>query len=211
MAEAPRILLEHHLKRLKLPTFLREYEKLARQCAAEGLDHVQFLARLVELELIDRERRLVERTQVHAATPYPYAALPPVPAILCPISRQGAAGPPLRKAESRRAMADVLGRGVRSRSEERRVGSTARPTPRAWRKGQDMTAPIRTPCRVRGECSIEGCERPRHARGWCSHHWRRWHRHGDPLASRCPRYTVDELCRLNAYLPRWRADQARGC
>ena len=42
MAEAPRILLEHHLKRLKLPTFLREYEKLARQCAAEGLDHVRF-------------------------------------------------------------------------------------------------------------------------------------------------------------------------
>ena len=61
MAEAPRILLEHHLKRLKLPTFLREYEKVAQQCAAEGLDHVQFLARLVELELIDRERRLVER------------------------------------------------------------------------------------------------------------------------------------------------------
>ncbi len=30
MVEAPRILLEHHLKRLKLPTFLREYEKLAR-------------------------------------------------------------------------------------------------------------------------------------------------------------------------------------
>ena len=68
------------------------------------------------------------------------------------------------------------------------------------RKGQDMTVPIRTPCRVRGECSIEGCERPRHARGWCSHHWRRWHRHGDPLASRCPRYTVPELWRLNAYL-----------
>ena len=64
MAEAPRILLEHHLKRLKRlkrPTFLREYEKLARPCAAEGLDHVQFLTRLVELEMIDRERRLVER------------------------------------------------------------------------------------------------------------------------------------------------------
>ena len=41
MAEAPRMLLEHHLKKLKLPTFLREYEKLARQCAAEGLDHVR--------------------------------------------------------------------------------------------------------------------------------------------------------------------------
>ena len=69
MAEAPRILLEHHLKRLKLPTFLREYEKLARQCAAEGLDHVQFLARLVELEMIDRERRLVERRIRQAGFP----------------------------------------------------------------------------------------------------------------------------------------------
>jgi len=61
MTEAPKILLAHHLKTLKLPTFLREYEKLARQCAAEGLDHVQFLARLVELELIDRERRMIDR------------------------------------------------------------------------------------------------------------------------------------------------------
>ena len=61
MTEAPKILLADHLKTLKLPTFLREYDKLARQCAAEGLDHVQFLARLVELELIDRERRMIER------------------------------------------------------------------------------------------------------------------------------------------------------
>ena len=48
MTDAPEILLAHHLKTLKLPTFLREYEKLARQCAAEGLNHVRFLARLVE-------------------------------------------------------------------------------------------------------------------------------------------------------------------
>jgi hypothetical protein len=61
VTDAPEILLAHHLKTLKLPTFLREYEKLARQCAAEGLDHVRFLARLVELELIDRERRMIER------------------------------------------------------------------------------------------------------------------------------------------------------
>ncbi|WP_375698424.1 IS21-like element helper ATPase IstB [Pseudophaeobacter sp. TrK17] len=61
MTHVPEILLEHHLKTLKLPTFLREYQKVARQCAAEGLDHVQFLTRLVELELIDRERRMVER------------------------------------------------------------------------------------------------------------------------------------------------------
>jgi DNA replication protein DnaC len=61
MTDAPKILLADHLKTLKLPTFLREYDKLARQCAAEGRDHVQFLARLVELELIDRERRMIER------------------------------------------------------------------------------------------------------------------------------------------------------
>ena len=61
MPDAPQLLLDHHLKTLKLPTFLREYEKLARQCASEGHDHVRFLARLVELELIDRDRRMVER------------------------------------------------------------------------------------------------------------------------------------------------------
>ena len=61
VTDAPEILLAHHLKTLKLPTFLREYEKLARHCATEGLDHVRFLARLVELELIDRERRMIER------------------------------------------------------------------------------------------------------------------------------------------------------
>jgi len=61
MTEAPQILLNHHLKTLKLPTVLREYEKQARQCAAEGLDHIQFLSRLVEMEMIDRERRMVER------------------------------------------------------------------------------------------------------------------------------------------------------
>jgi len=60
MTDTPQLLLAHHLKALKLPTFLREYDKLARQCAAEGLDHIRFLLRLAELELIDRERRMVE-------------------------------------------------------------------------------------------------------------------------------------------------------
>ena len=54
----PQLLLAHHLKSLKLPTFLREYDKQARQCAAEGIDHVRYLVRLTELELIDRERRM---------------------------------------------------------------------------------------------------------------------------------------------------------
>jgi hypothetical protein len=33
--------------------FLREYDKMARQCAAEGVDHVRYLLRLAELEMID--------------------------------------------------------------------------------------------------------------------------------------------------------------
>ena len=61
MTDAPQVLLAHHLKTLKLPTFLREYDKLARQCAAEGADHVRYLFRLTELELIDRVRRMVGR------------------------------------------------------------------------------------------------------------------------------------------------------
>ena len=61
MTDTPHVLLVHHLKALKLPSFLRDYDKLARQCAAEAVDHVGYLLRLAELELIDRERRMVER------------------------------------------------------------------------------------------------------------------------------------------------------
>ena len=57
----PQVLLAHHLKQLKLPTVLREYEKVARECARDGIDHPRYLLRLIELELIDRERRTVER------------------------------------------------------------------------------------------------------------------------------------------------------
>ena len=55
------LLLEHHLRELKLPSFLREYGKTAAQCAAEGLDHPQYLLWLAELELIDRHQRMVQR------------------------------------------------------------------------------------------------------------------------------------------------------
>ena len=61
MTDTPELLLAHHLKALKLPTILREYDRLARQCAAEGVDHTRYLLRLADLELIERERRMVER------------------------------------------------------------------------------------------------------------------------------------------------------
>ena len=61
MNDRSTLLLEHHLKKLKLPSFLREYGKMAAQYAAEGVDHPQYLLRLAELELIDRHQRMVER------------------------------------------------------------------------------------------------------------------------------------------------------
>ena len=83
MSATPQVLLGHHLKALRLPTFLREYDKVARQCAAEGLDHVRYLLRLAELEMIDREQRLVERRiraarfpSVKSLDSYDFTALP---------------------------------------------------------------------------------------------------------------------------------------
>ena len=66
MSDRPTLLLEHHLKELKLPTFLREYGKLASQCAAEGVNHPDYLLRLAELEVTDRHQRMVQR-RIHAA------------------------------------------------------------------------------------------------------------------------------------------------
>lgn len=56
-AEAPEILLAHYLKALKLPTFQREYQKLARLCAAEDVDHVGYLFRLAERETLAPMKR----------------------------------------------------------------------------------------------------------------------------------------------------------
>jgi DNA replication protein DnaC len=83
VSDAPQLLLAHHLKALKLPTFLREHDKLARQCAAEGVDHAAYLLRLAELELLERERRTVERRVREARFPavksldsFDFAAIP---------------------------------------------------------------------------------------------------------------------------------------
>ena len=67
MSDRPTLLLEHHLKELKLPTFLREYGKIAAQCASEGVDYPDYLLRLAELELIDRHHRLELARRIKAA------------------------------------------------------------------------------------------------------------------------------------------------
>jgi len=82
-SDKPQVLLGHHLKALKLPTFLREYDKVARDCVREAIDHPSYLLRLAELELIERERRMVERRIRQARFPavksldtFDFAALP---------------------------------------------------------------------------------------------------------------------------------------
>jgi DNA replication protein DnaC len=57
----PQVLLAHHLKSLKLPTFAREYEKVAAECVRAQVDYPRYLLRLCELERIDRDRRNMER------------------------------------------------------------------------------------------------------------------------------------------------------
>ena len=58
---APQVLLGNHLKALKLPTFAREYEKVAMESAQDRADYPRYLLRLCELDRIERERRNVER------------------------------------------------------------------------------------------------------------------------------------------------------
>src|SRR4051794_34846727 len=108
MSDVPQVLLAHHLKTLKLPTFLREHDKLARLCAAEGVDHPTFLLRLAELELLDRERRMVERRIRQARFPvvksldsFDFAALPS-------LNPCGSHSPPLAALIARVSETDVL-------------------------------------------------------------------------------------------------------
>ena len=69
MSNRSTLLLEHHLRELKLPTFLREYDKLAAQCAAEGADHPDYLLRL-------RRAGTHRPPPAHGGTPDPRGALP---------------------------------------------------------------------------------------------------------------------------------------
>ena len=41
--DTPQLLLEHHLKALRLPTMLREYDKVARHCAVERVNFPRLL------------------------------------------------------------------------------------------------------------------------------------------------------------------------
>jgi len=63
------VLLESHLKRLKLPMFLQEYRSASRECAEKGKPYEEFLLGLSELEVQSRETKAIERRLRQAGFP----------------------------------------------------------------------------------------------------------------------------------------------
>lgn len=67
--DKPTVLLEYYLKKLRLPTMLREYASMAAICQKDRTDFTTYLLRLVERELLDREKRAAERRVKDASFP----------------------------------------------------------------------------------------------------------------------------------------------
>lgn len=65
------VLLKHYLKSLRLPAVVASCEKVAHRCAAENVDHLGFLLQVIELELLERERRAAKRRLLAARFPAP--------------------------------------------------------------------------------------------------------------------------------------------
>ena len=67
--DKPTVLLDFHLKKLRLPTILREYAAMAKVCRDDRSDFQTYLLRLTERELLDREKRAAERRIKEACFP----------------------------------------------------------------------------------------------------------------------------------------------
>lgn len=67
--DKPTVLLDFHLKKLRLPTILREYAAMAKVCRDDRSDYQTYLLRLTERELLDREKRAAERRIKQACFP----------------------------------------------------------------------------------------------------------------------------------------------
>jgi len=98
------LLLEHHLKLLRLPTFTRDYAAVAAVAARERCDYPVYLLRLAERELIERERKAAERRIKEARFPvvktidsFDFAAQP---SINPPLVRQLLAGDYIARKEN---------------------------------------------------------------------------------------------------------------
>src|SRR5918996_6426296 len=64
------MLIEHHLKRLKLPAMLRQYQKLAQEAAQQNRSYQDYLLSLLELEVAQREENQQKRRIAQARFPY---------------------------------------------------------------------------------------------------------------------------------------------
>lgn len=82
MSEPP-LLLTSHLKTLRLPTMLREYPGVARQCSQKDAPYELFLQQLAELEVQHRQAQAIHRRIKQAGFPvvkelvdFDFAAVP---------------------------------------------------------------------------------------------------------------------------------------
>jgi DNA replication protein DnaC len=80
------LLLKCHLKTLRLPTMLAEYSKLAREAAQADEDYAQYLLRLTEIEVAQRQSNALAARIKLAGFPvlkdldtYDFSAMPAVP------------------------------------------------------------------------------------------------------------------------------------
>src|ERR1700704_2340509 len=133
-------------KVLKLPTFAREYEKVAMESAQDRADYPRYLLRLCELERIDRERRNVERRirlarfpQTKSFKPFDFAAQPSLnKALVLELMRcVNRDAPELRRAWTIRHRQNAVGAGISRLSEgpQRRLRDCGRsPCMNSWKR-----------------------------------------------------------------------------
>lgn len=55
------VLLEHYLKALRLPTFLKEYGPMARECGKKNSEYEEYLLGLADLEMQERSKNATGR------------------------------------------------------------------------------------------------------------------------------------------------------
>ena len=66
----PKDMIQHQLKRLRLPTIERQYKKLAQEAARDNRPYEDFLLSLLEVEVAQREENTRKRLIAQAHFPY---------------------------------------------------------------------------------------------------------------------------------------------
>jgi len=67
---ASELLIRHHLKRLRLPTMSRHYQKLAQEASEGNQPYEEYLLKLLEMEVAQREENAQKRRIAQARFPY---------------------------------------------------------------------------------------------------------------------------------------------